>query len=605
MPGKIYDNLHRKPYKFHISFLDSEDYHLLDEYDMFRPRNNTFGIIDLSWDNPYGSNGRSYIEIHDPKKNIDFDKVRKDSIVLIQGSKDLSQLPLYNFSYGVIKRIHRVENKLGNMFYAFENTGSGKIIADSVIQYVRKPQYKNLRRGFSNIDIRNNKATIYNHLMTLFTDKNVLPSNFGYTLQERGNFSLEEISEKLTEVYPSITKSYTKATDLINELADYAGCVWGVDEYNQVYFRHINDKTLGHVLKSYHNRDDDPDYTGIIQDDEIREITSTDSNDGYFDVNFAFVSQSNIYDVGGNVVNYLTTYNNDLAVRVKAGTSRFRNLTMTISRVGPASDEGNPQDEFMTGHIAKEQQGKPGMIGRDPVANFWHPVLDVPESPRNVSVNITTEPQDIDINAFYWIILHRKGTSEQNTIRWYHDNDVSKRYTNRWSAIRPVSSRERSQDVFIPSGWQVTNKGPVFSYAFANYSKIPNVAYNPFSFDPENDIDGKKRAPVETVYRVNWINDVYTMQKFLNLSSFTGSQEPMTFQFSRVYNPNVPIRSGFTSQLITRELAPEETGGIMGTITNVSYKMTGRNLEDPAGTSGLLNCAVDFVTYTDSRIPTN
>ncbi len=110
---------------------------------------------------------------------------------------------------------------------------------------------------------------------------------------------------------------------------------------------------------------------------------------------------------------------------------------------------------------------------------------------------------------------------------------------------------------------------------------------------------GNKRAPVETVYSVNWIKDVYTMQKFLNLTSFTGTQEPMTFQFSKVFSPNVPIRSGFTAQLITKQIAKQEFGGVLGTITNVGYKMTGMNSDDPSGPAGLNTCSVDFVSYYD------
>lgn len=39
--------------------------------------------------------------------------------------------------------------------------------------------------------------------------------------------------------------------------------------------------------------------------------------------------------------------------------------------------------------------------------------------------------------------------------------------------------------------------------------------------------------------------------------------------------------------------------GILGTITNVGYKVTGRNEDDPAGSVGNNVCSVDFVGYFD------
>ena len=89
------------------------------------------------------------------------------------------------------------------------------------------------------------------------------------------------------------------------------------------------------------------------------------------------------------------------------------------------------------------------------------------------------------------------------------------------------------------------------------------------------------------------------MQKFLNLMSFSGSVEPVTLQFDKVTIPNIPIRSGYTAQLITKHIAPRNRGGIVGTITNVGYKITGANTSDPSGPYGNTLCSVDFVAYFD------
>lgn len=585
----VLDARYKKPVKYTITIKDSEDFTTKETYSMINTNNNLFGLVDMSFNNPYGQIPQAYYEFHDPQNNIDLQKIRKGDLIICQGTKDPGQFPTYNFSYTKIEKIHEIESIEGNNFFGFECVGTAKIIYDSIATFVKKPQYKNLQQGFANLLVRDERYSIYNHLIDFFTNKNYLPSNFGYTLQERGFFDLSEISDKIREVYPSISKIYQKASDIINEFADIAGCVWGVDEYNRVYFRHINDKTLGHVLKTYRDKADDDNTTAIILDRRIKKLSSNDSNDGYFDVAFGFVNQAEIYEAGGNVKNYASTYNKDLCVRVKAGTSRFRNLTLGLRRNGSGTSAPNPANAFLNGFIANDENGQ---IGDRIVAKFWHPILEIPENPANVSVSITTEPEDINVNAFYWIVVEKEGIDEKNCIDWMHDNDISLDYTDHWSGYRLRGEFTLSEEVYVPVGWNLTNHGPVFSYAFANYSNIPNIAFNPFGYGR-----GKKRAPVEVVYNVNFIKDVFTMQKFLNLTSFTGNMEPVTMQFEKVHIPNIPIRSGYTSQLISKVIAPANQGGMLGTITNVSYKMAGRNEDDFSGPAGSNTCAVDFVGY--------
>lgn len=585
----VLDRNYKKPVKWVIDIKDSETFETKETYSMIEPNNNLFGLVDLSFNNPYGQIPTAYMEFHDPQNNIDLDKIRKGDIVLVQGTKDPDLFPYYNFSYTKIEKIHEIESIEGNMFYGFDCVGTAKILYDSIATYVKKPKYKNLAKGFANIDTKDDSYSIYNHLIDLLTKKHYLASPLDYNLQERGGFGIDEISKKVKEIYPSISKVYQKVSDIINEFADIAGCVWGVDEYNQIYFRHINDKTLGHILKTYKESTDDDNYTAVILDRRIDKTSSVDSNDGYFDIAYGFVNQAEIYEVGGDVKNYGSTWNKHLCVKVKAGTSRFKNLTLGVRKRGRGTSANDVTNAFLTGHIVNDDNGK---LGNKVVAKFWHPITEIPENPANISVSITTEPKDIEVNAYYWIILHKSGYDDNNCLNWMHDNDISDTYTDHWSGSKPANEYTLSQEVFVPVGWQLTNKGPIYSYAFANYSNIPNIAFNPFSHGR-----GFKRAPVEVVYNVNFIKDVFTMQKFLNLTSFTGSSEPITLQFEKVHIPNVPIRSGYTAELISKIVAPKERGGILGTITNVAYKMTGRNEDDFSGPIGTNTCSVDFVGY--------
>jgi hypothetical protein len=590
MCGLLSSIPYSNPVRYEIIFKNPLTMETVETYDMHNFHQNTFGLIDLQIANPFGEISSSYIEFDDKKKDIDLNVLRKGLLVIIQGSKDKSTLPIHNYFHGFVEKSEMVENlRNGSLKYRFFNSGNMKKIYNTIGSYIVNPQYKNTRTGFANIDLKNEKYSIYNHLIKIFTDKDILVSKLGYNLQERGNFDLTLISDKLKEIYPSMYKPYMRVTDIINELANFAGCIWGVNEYNQVYFHHMQDLTLGHVLKTYESPNDNPNTTSIIQDDEAILRSSIDSNDGYYDINFGFVQRSDIYDMGGDVVNFASTWNKDLCVRVKAGTSRFRNLVLALMRVGAGTDANKPRNAFVSGHIANDDNGRPG---DKIVASFRYPILDIPESPTLVTVEMSSKPNDIEVNSFYWIVLHERGNSELNTVRWYHDADIDVKYTDHYSGFRHIpGGRTNDQEAEIPVGWVVSSNGPVFNYAFVNFSTIPTVAYNPFTRNEAYGI-----SPVETVTVVPWIKDHYSMNKFLNVMAFTGSEEPIFLQFEKCSIPNIPLRSGYTSLLYTNEIAKRERGGILGTTTNVSYKLTGINEED-AGPIGNTLCNIQFAGY--------
>src|SRR5688500_11266182 len=258
------------PVKYEILFKNPVTMETVEKYDMFDFDSNLFGLIDLQMSNPFGEISTSYIEFDDKKNIIDLNVLRKGLSVIVQGSKDKATLPIHNYFHGFIEKTQMVENtRNGSLKYRFFNAGGMKKIYNSIGSYIVNPQYKNTRPGFANIDLKNEKYSIKNHLIKIFTGKDILVSKLGYTLEQRGGYDLTQISDKLKEIYPAMYKPYMRVTDIINELANFAGCVWGVNEYNQVYFHHMQDLTLGHVLKTYESPNDNPDTTAIIQDDEV------------------------------------------------------------------------------------------------------------------------------------------------------------------------------------------------------------------------------------------------------------------------------------------------------------------------------------------------
>ena len=164
---------------------------------MFNFGNNPFGLIDLQMNKPFGEIHTAYLEFDDPHKYLDLNVLRKGLDVIIQGSKDKTLLPTNNYFHGFLEKTQMVESQAGHLKYRFNCSGGLKKIYNSIGSDIVNPQYKNTRQGFANIDLKNEKYSIYNHLIKLFTDKDVLVSKLGYTLQQRGNFDLSKISDKL------------------------------------------------------------------------------------------------------------------------------------------------------------------------------------------------------------------------------------------------------------------------------------------------------------------------------------------------------------------------------------------------------------------------
>src|SRR5688500_4720874 len=168
--------------KYEILFKNPITFETIEKYDMHNPNTNRFGLIDLQMSNPFGEMSTSYIEFDDKYNYLDLNTLRKGLSVIIQGSKDKSSLPIHNYFHGFIERTEMVENcRNGSLKYRFYNTGGMKKIYNSIGSYIVNPQYKNTRPGFANIDLKNEKYSIKNHLIKIFTDKDVLVSKLGYT----------------------------------------------------------------------------------------------------------------------------------------------------------------------------------------------------------------------------------------------------------------------------------------------------------------------------------------------------------------------------------------------------------------------------------------
>ena len=69
------------------------------------------------------------------------------------------------------------------------------------------------------------------------------------TLQARGGFTLDSISNRIKEIIPSIRFPLTAAASVLDDISQTVGAQWLIDENNDVNFFFPETRTSGIIIK--------------------------------------------------------------------------------------------------------------------------------------------------------------------------------------------------------------------------------------------------------------------------------------------------------------------------------------------------------------------
>lgn len=501
-------------------------------------------------------------------------------------AKKASQNTYQDLIKGLIIDIRKVELYDGGK-EIWEITGQSMkhIWGHTHVDYEKNIPFLNLKENMLNLKTNDKKYWIGNIIYDIFTNRNIFPNNNGYNLQERGGHTLNGIDKTIRLTIPQ-TK-YTGPVDgLLNQLAETGGLLIGVDESNDVYARLPIYKSTGHVIKTKSNVLDSTEYTCYTRG-QIEMTASTDPSQ-YAEVVLGQADTSSIVANNTSTNNYTTLYNKDIAQQIELRSTELYELTLILSKLNAGTDATNPENTNLRGFIVNDDNDR---IGKDIVAELSFPLRDIPATPLPISRRNVVFKRPIEPNNKYWLVIQEIGSSDSNTVLWWHDDGYAVgQGTKTLSAIRDVPYGRGEGQAYIPTGWKYLRNQQVYSHTFTSQTPILHVSNILFSGKLE---DYQDPAPVEVVQSPVNVHDSATMIQHLSIFNEHASRIVQSRNFGEVSIPNKFLKPGTSVVYIDTR---DKQYGI--NITDIQYNFTvGSNL-DILGTTSCTIAGISFIYPT-------
>lgn len=453
------------------------------------------------------------------------------------------------------------------------------------VEYEKNIPFLNLKENMLNLKTNDKKYWIGNIIYDIFTNRDIFPNNNGYNLQERGDFTLNGINRNIQLTIPQ-TKYIGPVDGLLNQLGEMGGLLIGVDESNDVYANLPIYKATGHVIKTKTNISDSTDYTCYTRG-QIEMTTSTDPSQ-YAEVVIGQADTSSIVANNSSTNNYTTLFNKDIAQQIELRSTELYALTLVLSKLNAGTDSTNPENTNLRGFIVNDQNDR---VGRDVVAELSFPLREIPATPLPIARRNVVFKRPIEPNNKYWLVLQEIGSSDSNTVLWWHDDGYAVGQGQKTlSAVRDVPFGRGEGQAYIPQGWKYLRNQHVYSHTFTSQSPILHVSNILFSGRLQ---DYKDPAPVEIVQSPVNVHDSATMIQHLSIFNEHASRIVKAMNFGEVSIPNKFLKPGTSVVYIDTR---DRQHGI--NLTDIQYNFTvGSNL-DIMGTTSCTVAGIGFLSPT-------
>jgi hypothetical protein len=190
--------------------------------------------------------------------------------------------------------------------------------------------------------------------------------------------------------------------------------------------------------------------------------------------------------------------------------------------------------------------------------------------------------------------LRRSGSTEEDTVQWYHDNDRDTEST----VLTPRRIGLKIPPVFGPlnqykeqpfhQGWAKSNKGPVFQFSF-----FTNAQVTLFMSNPESIARYTPRRPIQALLAAPWITDSVSGLLYMSSVLEAVSKEKRIFTINEVTIPQKQIDAGTLCFLNDTLL---KLNNQLVEIAGVHESATATNLFEPLGRS---TCDVSLIQRLD------
>lgn len=555
--GFTFDENYVKPLNYKIIIKTNDGADVLHVYDGFAVDSNDVALTSVDVRRGLETTGAFDLVINDPGRNIDRDKVDAGVQVIIQAGKTVETLRNIMYGYAYQFRGVRTRNDLD---WVISGKGSAALLQHTLINFTRNAPTETLSNG-SQIFKKDPRFAAHILFKEIFESENVLVSRrtVNDTLQMRGSFTLESISDRVKEIIPSISFPLTAASAVLDDIAQTVGAQWLIDENNDVNFFYPDSRSSGVIVKDLVDDNDSGDYTAYVVGDSLSFTSSIDPGDGFANVLTGVSDLSAVVSGQPGAVGFESLAFKDLATMIIPGVNMFKDLTFVLSKVGAGTNATNPAKAMVRGYITKDEAGDIGMNPQDTghkpsgdmVASFSIPITDITETPEAISkINLKLIPGiRIEPDAYYWIVMQEIGDGDDNTIRWHHDADLTTAtdfatHKIRWAGVRYVPEGRAQGDSYSYRRWITRSTGPQFSYAFIASSRVAAQAREPWSI-----ARWTKGHPVEARLDESWITNITTMSQFLNQVVYASGQLPVVFDTCTTTIPNVLYQPGSSVQV--------------------------------------------------------
>jgi hypothetical protein len=586
--NKTYDNLYTKPLKWKIDILSPDESKTYYHSDGFDVTSSNLAVTKIGVNQAQWETWDCSLTLDDSVyNNLDLNKFDNGAVIKIQNGK--TQNSVENAFYGIIDLMGPTRESGDKLTYDVFAKGFGVVPNYTLVNFIKSAPPDSLSNDAKIANPKQLPFYALNLVKSLWGDLDIIPL-LDYTLSQRmgTGFTLDAVSSMVKDFIPDITSPLATASQVMNLITSMTGAIWYIDEYKRLNFRYPFGINSGAIIKDYYEDTDAGDYVAYVVTGTFAYKDSTRAEDGFVQQLFAIAEK---IDLAGNIntksVNFISLYNKDIAFAVFPGVSKFSNLTFIMSKTGAGTDAANPATAQVFGYIVEDKNKNPG---KKVISDFTIMIKDISQNPAPIVKINRPLFKDIDIDKLYWIVFKERGSSEENTIRVWHDDDYTTPSTPdnpRYFAQRVLPYGGDTLD-YVPTDWFVSAQGPQISIGFATVTNVPLMASDELSI-----AKWSPGRPVQARATVPTLNSVAATQTYLNLVVQQTAKKIRNFENVTVSIPNILIKPGTNIQVVSDRIRDLVfANNRMALVKSVSY-----SLDTSQFAVGTKTCEISLRSY--------
>lgn len=583
-----YDSYYVKPMKFYIELWSPEEDILYGTYNAFQSDQRDFALTDLNMDLVGQGISALGVTIDDSlEKNLDLNNINNGMVVKAKWGK--SEEELKNCFWGICDG--RGVRSYGDSLKINLQCRGFKVVPSYTImnfQFVAPPE--SLKPAVLFAKTVNPDYAANNIVRKIFERLDFMPLG-DTTLADRfgPGLDLSGILETVNDFIADVRNPLVPVSQFFDIIANMTGGSWDMDENKKFHLYYPLARHSGIIIKDTPEDTDHGDSVSYVLD-TIAYNDSIRAEDGFTN---RFISIANQIAVapGGQSQGFAFTslFNKFLGQIMIPGSPQFENLSFLLSKVNAGTDANRPRDSKLHGYVVLDKNFTPtGEL----VGEFSIPIIDIPDTPTALSpLNFNKKVKTIQINQPHWVILEEKGDSENNTIRWWHDDDPTTPSTTdnlRYSAIQPRPKGFSDGDKRSDTGWYIFPQGPKFTFASTTTSQIMVEASNTSSIKQWT----PKRA-VETRIDVPFLNTVESLRHYLSLMVQMTGKKIRSYEQMLCTIPNKLFAPNTSVQVVsTKNRSLAFTKNVQAQVGRINVALVSNDYSE-----GVTECLVELRGY--------